>query len=93
MAIHLTRTDELALVTLEIGTVDAHQADGCIALAILMEQVARRAKDLGVYLRGVIQRACARDGGEVRVPQLQLDRTGKQRMFAEAATHHFREPR
>ena len=50
-------------------------------------------ENLGVELRGVIERAGARDGGEVRIAQLQLHGAGVQRMFAQPAADHFREPR
>src|ERR1039457_3923314 len=35
----------------------------------------------------------ARDGGKVRIPQLELDRWGAQAVFAQTAPYHLAEPR
>src|SRR6516162_6709191 len=73
----------------ERRNVHAEQTDCTSLLPVLAEQHADLGEDFGIELRGFGERVRARDGGEVFVAQLELDRAGVQRMFAQAAGDHF----
>ena len=75
------------------GDVNAEQPYGGAGLPVAAEELADFLVDFGVELRGARHRMGARNGGEVRVAQFELDGARLQRVLAQAASHHFGEPR
>src|SRR5215471_1096048 len=62
-------------------------------LPVAPEEFANFREDLSIELGRARRRVRARDGGEIRVAQLELDRTGFQTVFAQPPSYHLAEPR
>src|SRR5580765_1147501 len=75
----------------ERRNVDAEQTNLRPPLPVLAEQDSNLLEDLGVELRGLYQRVGPRDRCEILVAQLELNRSGVEGMFAQAARDHFRQ--
>src|ERR1017187_7406552 len=83
---------ELLALCLKVRGTNSEQPHR-VAIPICSEEFTDRRQYLRVHRAGLLQRASAREGAEIRIAQLQLESAGVQLLFAQTAAHHLRQAR